>query len=228
VIALLAESGVAPAASAFPRCAGGPEFGARVSSDHVAATQETVEPLLPRIADGDQDAVPTFLDRYDGLVWSLARRLLPNRADAEEAVQEIFVDIWKNASRFDEALGSETTFVAMIARRRLIDKRRRLGRAPATASINDTAPPRAVDERADATDNAEEAKRALSALDQLKPEQQEVLRLAVVQGLSHTQVAEATGMPLGTVKTHVRRGLMRIREALERQGADVDAEGFSS
>ena len=74
------------------------------------------EAILNRIANGDQDAVQECLKTYGGLVWSLARRMLRNSDDAEDAVQEIFVDIWKNAGRFDPSQSSETTFIAMIAR----------------------------------------------------------------------------------------------------------------
>ena len=74
------------------------------------------EAILQRISDGDRNAIQDCLDKYGGLVWSIARKMLRNSDDAEDAVQEIFVDIWKNAGRFDESKASETTFIAMIAR----------------------------------------------------------------------------------------------------------------
>lgn len=77
------------------------------------------EPLLPRIASGDRDAVAACLDRYPSLVWSPARRFTNSRTDAEDAVQEISIDLWSNAGRFDGGKTSETTFVALLARRRL-------------------------------------------------------------------------------------------------------------
>ena len=82
------------------------------------------EAILHRITQGDQTAVQDCLKKYGGLVWSLARRMSANTDDAEDAVQEIFIDVWKNAARFDESQSSETTFIAMIARRRLIDRLR--------------------------------------------------------------------------------------------------------
>ncbi|HTK36951.1 MAG TPA: sigma-70 family RNA polymerase sigma factor, partial [Pyrinomonadaceae bacterium] len=78
--------------------------------------------ILQRIAAGDRTAVQDCLDTYGGLVWSIARKMLRSNEDTEDAVQEIFVDIWKNAERYDDAQSSETTFIAMIARRRLIDR----------------------------------------------------------------------------------------------------------
>ncbi len=80
--------------------------------------------LLQRIAGGDRSAVAACIDTYSGLVWSLARRFLQNEADAEETVQEIFLELWEKAARFDPGVAGEVTFVSMIARRRLIDRRR--------------------------------------------------------------------------------------------------------
>ena len=77
---------------------------------------------LQRVADGDGDAIKICIDAYGSIVWSLARRMTTNNEEAEDAVQEIFIDLWKSAERFDPQQGSEVTFVAMIARRRLIDR----------------------------------------------------------------------------------------------------------
>lgn len=178
--------------------------------DSVAAlTPEPAEPVLARAAAGDPEAVKACIDRYGGLVWALARRFEPG--DAEDAVQEIFVEVWRHAVRFDPALGSEATFIAMIARRRLIDRRRTRQRRPVLAALPDAdqvpAPTQTAETSSDAT-------RAARALDQLRPEQREVLVLATCHGLSHGDIAERTGMPLGTVKAHARRGLLAIRNAL--------------
>src|SRR5438132_13118196 len=90
----------------------------------------TTEDLLPRVARGDGVAVEQCVDRYGGLIWQIALRFSATRADAEDAVQEVFIDLWKSAARFDPTRASETTFVAMIARRRLIDRKRAHDRAP--------------------------------------------------------------------------------------------------
>jgi RNA polymerase sigma-70 factor (ECF subfamily) len=173
----------------------------------------TVTPLLPRIAEGDRNAIRECIARYGGLVWSLARRAAHN--DAEDAVQEIFLDLWKSAARFDESAGSEITFVAMIARRRLVDRRRQSQRRPETESLGDSSSEaRAVLSTSAAPEMGAEAALAARALDQLKPEQRQVLILTTCHGLSHEEVATSTGMPLGTVKAHARRGLIRVREAL--------------
>ena len=150
---------------------------------------------------------------YGGLVWSLARRMLQNTDDAEDIVQEIFVDIWKNAERFDPNQASETTFVAMIARRRIIDKVRYTKRRITADSIDDmlAEPSDGADRKMQTSIEAREAAKALNAL---RPEQRQVLQMSIVQGLSHQEIADATGMPLGTVKTHARRGILQAREIL--------------
>lgn len=169
--------------------------------------------ILKRIADGDQDAVQDCLKAYGGLVWSLARRMLRNTEEAEDAVQEIFVDIWKNASRFDGAMASETTFVAMIARRRLIDKIRFSKRRISPDSLEDIlAEP--AGSSAKEMQTLVEGREAMKALDQLRPEQRQVLQLSIIHGLSHQEIADAINIPLGTVKTHARRGLLQVREIL--------------
>jgi RNA polymerase sigma-70 factor (ECF subfamily) len=178
--------------------------------------------ILKRIALGDRDAVTDCLDKYGGLVWSIARKMLRNSDDAEDAVQEIFVDIWKNAERFDESQSSETTFIAMIARRRIIDRIRRMNRRITADSFEDVvAEPESRDDKR--VQLSVEAGQAAEALRSLKPEQQRVLQLSIVQGLSHQEIADLTGMPLGTVKTHARRGILQAREMLGLKGVGKEA-----
>ena len=172
------------------------------------------ESLLPRVAAGDERAVAACLDRYANLVWSLARRFTSNRTEAEDAVQEIFIDLWSSAGRYDSSKASETTFIAMLARRRLIDRLRKTRREPKMEEIEaavdlDTPGPAAAAEVKD------EAARAARLIKTLKPEQQQIIQLAVYQGHTHQSIADALGMPLGTVKTHLRRGLMRVRSAMQ-------------
>lgn len=169
--------------------------------------------ILQRIAAGDKTAVQECLSTYGGLVWSIARKLLRNSDDAEDAVQEIFVDVWKNAGRFDETQASETTFIAMIARRRVIDRIRHSTRRISADSLDDVLLEPFT--RSDQTmQMSVEANEAAKAMRTLRPEQQQVLRLSIVQGMSHQEISDATGMPLGTVKTHARRGLTQVREVL--------------
>jgi RNA polymerase sigma-70 factor (ECF subfamily) len=168
--------------------------------------------LLHRVASRDPAAIREALDQFGGLVWSLARRMSPSASDAEDAVQEIFVDLWQSAARYDASLATEAGFVAMIARRRLIDRIRRRQRRSDTEPLPEVLEeaPTSARPRQEA---CAEAGLAAKAMQQLRPEQRRALVLAC-QGLSHEEIAATTGMPLGTVKTHVRRGLSRVREVL--------------
>jgi len=169
--------------------------------------------ILKRIASGDRTAVEDCLAAYGGLVWSIARKMLRNNDDAEDAVQEIFIDIWKNAGRYDESQASETTFIAMIARRRIIDRIRYSSRRISADSLEEViAEPWTRSDQS--MQISVEAKEAAAAMKDLRPEQRQVLHLSIVQGLSHQEIADATGMPLGTVKTHARRGILQAREVL--------------
>jgi len=173
----------------------------------------TTEYLLQRIAGGDPEAVQECIGRYGGLVWSLARRFLPNPADAEDAVQDVFIELWRNAATFDPSRSTEPTFIAMVSRRRLIDRKRRSARTPAAAPLADeiAGHPDGVQHQ---TEINEEAALAANALLELQHDQQRVIRLAVYDGMTHDEIAAETKLPLGTVKTHIRRGLLRIREML--------------
>ncbi len=164
--------------------------------------------LLPRIASGDGDAVREVVQRYRGLIWSLARR--SDRDHTDDAVQEIFVDLWRAAPRFDATKAPEVAFVSMIARRRLIDRSRKRSRRPPSLPLM----------AADSVPGAEAGPelttlgaQTIKALSQLRPEQREVIMLSV-HGWSHGEIAAETGLPLGTVKAHVRRGLLAVRAAL--------------
>jgi len=183
------------------------------------------ESVLQRVAAGDTGAVAECVDAFGGLVWSLARRILNRPSEAEDAVQEVFIALWKNASRFDPSIASETTFVAMIARRRLIDLQRRNVRRPEGDAVAVEDLPLSAPEGPSQFELKDEAAKAVAALEQLKPEQRNVLRLAVCQGWPHQLIADRLGLPLGTVKTHVRRGLIKVREELAAEGIAPSKEG---
>jgi RNA polymerase sigma-70 factor (ECF subfamily) len=154
--------------------------------------------------------------------------MLSNQNDAEDAVQDIFIDVWKNAGRFDEKQSSETTFIAMLARRRLIDRLRKSNRQLNVDSLEDV-----IFEPAKRTDldiyTSIEAKEAAEAIRDLRPEQQQVLYLSICQGLSHQEIADLTQMPIGTVKTHARRGIIEVREILlKKSGKSNEAKEVSA
>lgn len=170
-------------------------------------------PSLTSVAAGNLGAMDSCLQAYGRVVWSLARRALASDEEAEDATQEIFLEVWKNAERFDPERGSEKTFILTIARRRLVDRLRRQGGRPGAEPLPDGDELVAVEERKSA-DLEDEVERVYAALAQLKPEQKLVLELCLIHGESHRAIGERIGMPLGTVKSHARRGLKRVRELL--------------
>ncbi|RLS75577.1 MAG: sigma-70 family RNA polymerase sigma factor [Planctomycetota bacterium] len=171
-------------------------------------------PILPRVAASEPGAAEEFLARYGGLVWSLVRLAIRNAADAEEAVQDVFVEVWRQAGRFDSAIAPEATFVAMIARRRIIDRlrheRRRRGRDAVVVGPDTLV----AASRGCPVELADEAASARQRLASLKPDERRFVEWSVCEGLSHAEIAARSGQPLGTVKSHIQRGLKRLRELL--------------
>lgn len=179
--------------------------------------------LLARVATGEQAAFKQCIDQYGGLIWGLARKLSPTPADTEDAAQDVFLQLWKNARLYDAGRGSEAMFIATLARRTLIDRFRNSRRQPRVVSVEEL---ESGWEPGIAGDHDEqiEAQQAAAALHELAPEQQRVIRLAIVNGLTQSEIASQTGLPLGTVKTLMRRGFLAVRTRLgagERETREV-------
>lgn len=171
--------------------------------------------ILQRIAAGDPAAVSECIGEHGALVWSLARRFSQTPSDAEDATQEIFFEIWRYAGRYDRALGCEKTFIAIIARRRLIDRWRKAAAEPSMYSSVEEVESLVWAEPRNTLEVCDEAEQAMKAVARLRPEYRLVLELGFLQCLSQTQIAQRLGLPLGTVKTYMRRGLMNIRECFD-------------
>jgi len=172
-------------------------------------------PLLPRVAHGDREAIQECVDRYGGLICSLANRLIRNREDAEDAVHDIFIELWQAAANFDPSKGSEVTFVGMLTRRRLIDRwRAYLRREVHNVDI------REVDIAApligDATELSDEAQKAALCFEKLTRQTQVVLHRSIHDNFSYSKIAEELKIPLGSVKSYARRGLMQLRDCMGR------------
>jgi RNA polymerase sigma-70 factor (ECF subfamily) len=162
--------------------------------------------LLRRLAAGDQKALGEFYDLYAGLANGLALRILRDTADAEDVVQEAFVQVWRQAGRYDPRRGSPQAWLCTIARTRALDRlRRRVSRREDTA---EAAPPGTE------TPQTEEALTVRKALDGLSADQRRALELAYYEGLTQTEIARHLGEPLGTIKTRIRTAMIRLREAL--------------
>ena len=145
----------------------------------------------------------------------VAYALTGSSAAAEDVVQDVFLQVWKGAERFDPSKGSEATFITTIARRRLIDRRRRRGARPAAEELLENIPEEPAEDLLELQDDAESARRALASL---RPVQRRVLEMNLIEGRSHSEIAAATDLPLGTVKSHARRGLERLRGLLGEGG----------
>jgi len=177
--------------------------------------------LLKRIAGGDSAAVGECIDQFGGLVWNLARRLSRTTADAEDATQEIFLALWRNAGRFDESKGSEKLFIAMLARRRLIDRLRKASAEPPMDSLPEILESVALSDPGTGPEASIEAEQAKQSLQELRPEQRQVLELGLLHGLSQSEIASRLNMPLSTVKSTMRRAIMRVREVMNIEAAHV-------
>lgn len=179
------------------------------------------ESILQRIAKGDQTAVQDCLDQYGNLVWYLVKKFNNNAQDAEDAAQEIFIDIWRNAARFDAEKAPEAAFITMIARRRLIDQLRKRRRQSLFCALEEFSfgTHKNSDEQMQVLLDAERASQIINGL---RPERKQVINLSIFGGLSHLEISERTGMPLGTVKTHIRRGFQKVRKSFGAKTADSD------
>ena len=168
--------------------------------------------LIHDIALGHVAALEQFYDRHIQLVYNLVFRIVRNRADADEVVQALFLQVWRDASRYDPARGGPEAWLVTLARARAIDALRAARRrgehleARPSQDIADPAP--------ESVSQLAERQRVKGALDELAHVQRELLELAYYEGLTQSEIAARTGLPLGTVKTRMRTGLERLREVL--------------
>jgi RNA polymerase sigma-70 factor (ECF subfamily) len=176
----------------------------------VAATPATEDiTLLQRVRKGDQAAMGEIFDRYGRAVYSVALRILKDTGHAEDVMQEIFFQVWRNSDSFVQGRGSLGAWLVVVARNRSIDVLRR--RKP-TDSVDDVILPSACNLASEVEHNAM-IEKIQSVLKQLPEEQQQSMELAFFEGLSHSEIAARTGDPLGTVKTRIRLALITIRKA---------------
>ncbi|MGI9053708.1 MAG: sigma-70 family RNA polymerase sigma factor [Ilumatobacteraceae bacterium] len=175
--------------------------------------EQDLNGLMAQVAAGDQVAFATIYDRLAPAVFGVARRVLRDVAQAEEVAQEVFVEIWRQAARFDGGRGSVRTWAVTIAHRRAVDRVRseqaHRDRNVRIGSIVGSVEPTPEDVAVE----REEQQWAASAMAELSAAQREALSLAFYDGLTHVQIADQLGVALGTVKTRIRDGLIRLRTA---------------
>jgi RNA polymerase sigma-70 factor, ECF subfamily len=175
------------------------------------------EELMPLVGGKDPEAFEVLYDRHGGVAFSLAYRIVGDRAAAEEVTQEAFISVWRSGARFDAARGSVRSWLLSVVRNRAIDfLRSKAGKAPKLDFDDESA----LEQRPAAERTEEEALRretageVRGALDKLPGEQAKVIELAYFGGFSHSEIAGILGLPMGTVKGRMRLGLEKIRGEL--------------
>jgi RNA polymerase sigma-70 factor, ECF subfamily len=180
--------------------------------------QERDIELLRKIAAGDRTAFGEFYDRHSVLMFSVASRILNDPGDAEDVLQEAFVQIWEKAGNFDPKLGKPSSWAAILVRNKAIDRIRASQRR--TRLAQDAGTEMAImaegNESANETVHGhEKAKLIHSAIVELPVEQRNAIELAYFSGLTQNEISEKLQEPLGTVKARIRRGLLKLRDQLE-------------
>jgi len=184
--------------------------------------------LMQRIAARDPKALETLYQRYSPCVMGHCLRFLNDRAEAEEAVEQIFWELWSKPDRYDPNRGAVLTFLLTLTHSRVLDRLRSLKRTRALSlDAREEGGPRLTPASADADPAssamlAEVRVRVRRSLDSLEPDQRAVVELAFFEGLSHSEIAQRLSQPLGTVKTRIRAGLARLRHSLRTVYGDVN------
>ena len=179
--------------------------------------------LLKAVARKDESALAAVYDRYRLVLFALIMRILNNREEAEDVLQEVFIQVWRRAGDFDETRGRPFTWLVTLARSRAIDRLRSLAARERVAVAGSREETEQVSDAALDAFRAEQRGLVNSALDQLPEEQKHPLVLAYFEGLTQSEIATRLGAPLGTIKTRMRSGLIRLRELL---GSKNESFGF--
>jgi RNA polymerase sigma-70 factor, ECF subfamily len=180
--------------------------------------------LLARIAQQDQTAMAQLYDRYAGVLYGVAFKILGTVEEAEEAVLDVFEQVWRTAGRYDASKSRVDTWLFMQIRSRALDRLRAKQRIARTASVSldavDLDVPSLMTNPAEDVVILERRTLVIAAIKQLPLEQRQVVELAYFQGLTHAEIANQTGVALGTIKTRIRLGLNKLRSALADLASD--------
>jgi RNA polymerase sigma-70 factor (ECF subfamily) len=191
--------------------------------DEIPRTLEDQQ-LMARIANGDQFAFSVLYDRLSGPLYSLALKMLGDAAEAEDALQEVCLQIWRRASAYDPKQSSLFSWAVLLTRSKVIDRLRARGRRfrivatsiEGEANAVEISDASTAETAADTLNRNETARRVRSVLGSLPPDQRETIEMAFFSELTHHDIANQLNQPLGTVKARIRRGLLRLREGMLR------------
>ncbi len=177
--------------------------------------------LMAALAGGDHDALSALYDRYSGVMLALCRRVLGDASEAEQLLLDVFTEVWQRADRYDDSRGAPLTYLLTLCRSRAIDRCRSRRSKQGKWATHETATDNSLGNVADSGNQpaealvlGEQSRLIRRAMDSLTDAQRKVLDLAYFDGLSQSEIAEATGIPLGTVKSHVRMALIQLRQKL--------------
>jgi len=187
----------------------------RVEDQSGMTAAPTLEDLLQGVAAGDQQAFAALYDRTAPRLFGLVKRLLRDHAQSEEVTQEVYLEIWQNATRYDTSKGGAIAWMLTMAHRRAVDRVRASQASrdrDARIGIRDYAPE--FDSVAERTEIVLESERVKAAMGRLTELQREAVTLAYFGGYSHSEVAALLRIPIGTVKTRLRDGMIRLRDEL--------------
>lgn len=179
---------------------------------------ESDQRLVTDVAAGSTEALARLYDRHAGTVFALARRVLNRLEDAEEVVQDVFTQIWREAGRYERGRASVAGWVVMLTRARAIDRLRSRNARPDQRSAESTEMPDVPStgwSPEQVTISAEDVREVRGALAELPEAQRSLVELAYYEGLTHSEIAARTGVPLGTVKTRIRTAMTTLRDVLK-------------
>lgn len=201
------------------------DSGYRCGTD--MSQSEQAEGSLALMALGDRSAFLPFVRRHERLVTSIVSRFASDPSDREDLAQEIFLELWRQADRFDPDRGSEPAFVATVARRRMIDHVRRTGRrtlAGVAEPIEQL--PSSESDPVARLEGRDEYERVRAAMGRLRDDERRVIELSILEGATQSEIATRLAAPVGTIKSLARRGMMRLRSLLGASPSAVDDSGF--
>ncbi len=184
--------------------------------------REDAHSLLIKIAEKDRQAFSLFYDRFSSLAYTFAMRILRSRPEAEDLVQEVFLQVWNQAASFDPKRGKPEAWLITITKSRAIDKiRSRRRKEQGTPVFEEIARVKTMEAGGDALAHAEQKWQVEGAMAELSGIQKTALEMAYFEGKTQTEIARELGVPVGTIKTRIRDGLLKLRQQFTQQGKTV-------